>query len=91
MTDYTMDQSVDIPWSYLWIHSLDSSGNMAEVEKQGNENFTEFSSNATARIPATTEGMAVAYGSLIIMALLPIFFGAFRSVKHHKEQKVTYT
>lgn len=64
---------------------------MAEVEKQGNENFTEFASNITARIPATTEGMAVAYGSLIIMALLPIFFGAFRSVKHHKEQKVTYT
>lgn len=39
------------------------------------------------KTPATTEGMAVAYCSIIIMALLPIFFGAFRSVKHHKEQK----
>jgi minor histocompatibility antigen H13 len=64
---------------------------MADVEKTGNENVTEFASNTTTRIPATTEGMAVAYGSLVIMALLPIFFGAFRSVKHHKEQKVTYT
>jgi minor histocompatibility antigen H13 len=34
--------------------------------------------------------MAVAYGSLVIMALLPIFFGAFRSVKHHKQQRQTY-
>jgi minor histocompatibility antigen H13 len=67
---------------------------MADVEKEvvgHDENFTENVSNTTARIPATTEGMAVAYGSLIIMALLPIFFGAFRSVKHHKEQQVTYT
>jgi minor histocompatibility antigen H13 len=56
-----------------------------------NENLTETVINATSKVPATPEGMAVAYGSLVIMALLPIFFGAFRSVKHHKEQKVTYT
>ncbi|KAL1110409.1 hypothetical protein AAG570_007940 [Ranatra chinensis] len=31
--------------------------------------------------------MAVAYGSLVVMALLPIFFGSFRSVKYHKAQK----
>jgi minor histocompatibility antigen H13 len=44
--------------------------------------------NATnAKIPSTPEGMAIAYGSLVIMALLPIFFGAFRSVKSHKEMK----
>ena len=42
--------------------------------------------NATSKIPATPEGMAVAYGSLMIMALIPIFFGAFRSVKSHREQ-----
>uniref|UniRef100_A0A1B6M8U8 Minor histocompatibility antigen H13 n=1 Tax=Graphocephala atropunctata TaxID=36148 RepID=A0A1B6M8U8_9HEMI len=50
------------------------------------ENITESSGNETGRIPATPEGMAVAYSSLVIMALLPIFFGSFRSVKHHKEQ-----
>ena len=44
--------------------------------------------NATGRIPSTPEGMAVAYGSLVIMAMLPIFFGAYRSVKYHREQKV---
>lgn len=49
--------------------------------------INETSKNAT-KIPASSEGMAVAYCSIIIMALLPIFFGAFRSVKHHKEQKV---
>jgi minor histocompatibility antigen H13 len=31
--------------------------------------------------------MAVAYSSLVIMALVPIFFGAFRSVRYHREQK----
>lgn len=33
-----------------------------------------------ARPPASPEGMALAYGSLVLMALLPIFFGALRSV-----------
>merc|ERR1712008_475235 len=33
------------------------------------------------------EGMAIAYGSLVIMALLPIFFGAFRSIKSYEEMK----
>lgn len=53
---------------------------------------TNASTNGTtgAKVPATPEGMAIAYGSLVIMALLPIFFGAFRSVKHHKEQKKNY-
>lgn len=53
------------------------------------ENITNNSTNGTGRIPATPEGAAVAYGSLVLMAVLPIFFGAFRSVKHHKEQKVS--
>lgn len=46
------------------------------------------SANATARVPSTPEGMAIAYGSLVLMALFPILIGAFRSVRHHKEQKV---
>lgn len=51
------------------------------------ENITE-KANTTGRIPATFEGMAIAYSSLVIMAILPIFFGSFRSVSHHKEQQV---
>lgn len=31
--------------------------------------------------------MAIAYGSLVIMALLPIFYGSYRSVSHQKKQK----
>lgn len=52
------------------------------------ENITETVANATTRIPSTPEGMAVAYGSLVVMAMLPIFFGSLRSVKYHKEQVV---
>ena len=49
------------------------------------ENVTEATTGA--KIPATPEGMAVAYTALVIMALFPIFFGSFRSVKSHKDQK----
>uniref|UniRef100_UPI00358E50D6 minor histocompatibility antigen H13-like n=1 Tax=Myxine glutinosa TaxID=7769 RepID=UPI00358E50D6 len=38
----------------------------------------------TEKAPATSEGIALAYGSLVVMALLPIFFGALRSVKSLK-------
>ena len=51
------------------------------------ENITE-NANVNKKIPSTPEGMAVAYGSLVIMAILPIFFGSYRSVRHHKEQQV---
>ena len=51
--------------------------------------LNESAKNATEKIPATPEGMAVAYGSLLIMALLPIFFGSYRSVRYQAEQKVS--
>lgn len=53
-----------------------------------NETVNATADNATAKIPATPEGMFVAYSSLVIMALIPIFLGSFRSVRYHKEQKV---
>jgi len=53
------------------------------------ENVTEAAANATARVPATPEGMALAYSSLVIMALIPIFFGSFRSVKHQQQQRAS--
>lgn len=60
-----------------------------DVVAQVTENITKNDTESTERIPATAEGMAVAYGSLVIMAVIPIFFGSLRSVKHHKEQKVS--
>uniref|UniRef100_A0A1A8R049 Histocompatibility (Minor) 13 n=1 Tax=Nothobranchius pienaari TaxID=704102 RepID=A0A1A8R049_9TELE len=42
--------------------------------------------NATAKFVATPEGTALAYGSLVVMALLPIFFGALRSVTCSKSK-----
>ncbi|XP_023017914.2 signal peptide peptidase [Leptinotarsa decemlineata] len=54
---------------------------------QATETVAEKAKNVTERTPGTPEGMAVAYGSLVIMALLPIFFGSYRSVVYHKENK----
>ena len=59
---------------------------IAEAAQQAAENITE---NANVKIPATPEGMFLAYSSLVIMALLPIFFGSKRSIGHQKEQKVS--
>jgi len=58
------------------------------------QNLTEAVENATEtitgkKVPSTPEGMLVAYGSLVIMAMLPIFFGSMRSVSHQKHQKAT--
>ena len=56
---------------------------------QVNETLDQTSTNnGTEKVKSTPEGMMVAYTSLILMALLPIFIGAYRSVDYHKEQKV---
>jgi len=63
---------------------------VAETVKEAAEAVVEAVNetvNGTGKPPSTPEGMAVAYGSLVIMALIPIFLGAFRSVKHQDEQK----
>lgn len=54
------------------------------------ENVTQAAVNGSSsgKTPSTPEGMALAYGSLVVMALIPIFCGAFRSVKHQQQQKV---
>ncbi|KAL0099890.1 hypothetical protein PUN28_019965 [Cardiocondyla obscurior] len=63
---------------------------MDDVMAQAKENLTEYQNATTTRVPSTPEGMIIAYGSLIIMAILPIFFGSYRAVKHHKEQQQLY-
>ncbi len=62
---------------------------MADVDVEAAAALNESAKNATGKIPATPEGMAIAYGSLLVMALLPIFFGSYRSVKYHADQKVS--
>ncbi|KOC62490.1 Minor histocompatibility antigen H13 [Habropoda laboriosa] len=57
------------------------------IVAQASENLTESNEVITGKVPSTPEGMAIAYGSLIIMAILPIFFGSYRAVRHHKEQQ----
>ncbi|KAF7417370.1 hypothetical protein HZH68_000023 [Vespula germanica] len=58
-----------------------------EIVTQASENVTERNNGTSTSTP---EGIAIAYGSLVIMAILPIFFGSFRAVKHHKEQQQHY-
>lgn len=55
------------------------------------EGVRESLKNVTDKPPSSIEGIAIAYLSLVIMAILPIFFGSFRSVKYLKEQKVSNT
>ncbi|XP_077368241.1 minor histocompatibility antigen H13 isoform X2 [Festucalex cinctus] len=45
--------------------------------------------NATAKFVATPEGTVLAYGSLVLMALVPIFFGALRSVACSKSKNTS--
>ena len=60
---------------------------IVETVQKAAENITE---NANVKIPATPEGMFIAYSSLVIMALLPIFFGSKRSLSNQKEHKVIH-
>lgn len=73
-----------------------SANNLYEMAESATENLInieeavkETVKNATDKPPTSIEGIAIAYLSLVIMAVLPIFFGAFRSVKYLKEQKVS--
>lgn len=61
---------------------------IAEAVTEAVENITE-NANVNVKVPASFEGMCVAYGSLVFMALLPIYFGAKRSVGHQKYQLVS--
>lgn len=57
-----------------------------------NENLTDSAAgdaSTAGKIPATPEGIIVAYGSIVFMALLPIYFGAKRSVEAQRKQKVS--
>ncbi|XP_076874865.1 minor histocompatibility antigen H13 isoform X1 [Brachyhypopomus gauderio] len=49
-------------------------------------NGTDAVNASVAKFVATPEGTALAYGSLVFMALLPIFFGALRSVSSSKSK-----
>lgn len=51
------------------------------------EAAAEAVNGTAAKVPASPEGMMIAYSSLLIMALFPIFIGSYRSVSSHKESK----
>lgn len=59
------------------------------IIKAINETNGTDTESVLKKTPATTEGMLIAYTSLVIMALIPIFFGAFRSVQLHIQSKVS--
>ncbi|KAK5864099.1 hypothetical protein PBY51_001067 [Eleginops maclovinus] len=60
-----------------------------EALNNTDSNGTEEALNATAKFVASAEGTALAYGSLVFMALLPIYFGALRSVTCSKSKNAS--
>ncbi|XP_010773345.1 minor histocompatibility antigen H13-like isoform X2 [Notothenia coriiceps] len=60
-----------------------------EALNNTDSNGTEQALNATAKFVASPEGTALAYGSLVFMALLPIYFGALRSVTCSKSKNAS--
>ncbi|XP_064161505.1 minor histocompatibility antigen H13-like isoform X2 [Anguilla rostrata] len=49
-------------------------------------NSTDSANATVGKFVSTPEGSALAYGSLLFMALFPIFFGALRSVSYAKSK-----
>lgn len=60
-----------------------------DIIKTINETNATESESILKKTPATTEGMLIAYTSLVVMALVPIFLGSFRSVKLQVRNKVS--
>ena len=52
-------------------------------------NDTFGKTNQTAKEPATVEGQVVAYTALVLMAIIPIYIGSFRSVTFREKQHET--
>ncbi len=54
------------------------------------ENLTNITNSTQAeKFKATPEGLILAYSSLVIMALIPIVVGSFKSVHHQANQKTS--
>jgi len=65
---------------------------MADVEVPTPEEvLPEVVKNLTGRAVASTEGLALAYFSLFMMAIVPIIWGSFRSITYHRKSKESGT
>lgn len=63
-------------------------GNIFANTDNLSSNLTSNSAaNETEKFKASPEGLFLAYSSLVIMALIPIIIGSFKSVKHQSNQK----
>ena len=58
-----------------------------EVIQNVDDIVPEVVKNVTGRAAATTEGLALAYASLFLMAVVPIVWGSFRSITYHRTSK----
>jgi len=66
--------------------------NLVTEEVQANTCTCQVNSSflAVSTINKTVEGISIAYASLILMSLLAIVIGAFRSVSYLQKQKVCH-
>uniref|UniRef100_A0A672QHW9 Minor histocompatibility antigen H13-like n=1 Tax=Sinocyclocheilus grahami TaxID=75366 RepID=A0A672QHW9_SINGR len=62
---------------------------MADVEQNAAGNGSDAVNGTAGRFVSSAEGTALAYGSLLLMALLPIFFGALKSVGCSKSKSAS--
>ncbi|KAJ8360823.1 hypothetical protein SKAU_G00173480 [Synaphobranchus kaupii] len=68
------------------LHFPNETPTQAILTNNGTVSNSTDSANATVTFVPTPEGSALAYGSLLLMALFPIFFGALRSVSCAKSK-----
>ena len=61
---------------------------MTEVLNDTVEAIINATTNGTAKRISTPEGMFAAYGSLLVMAVVPIILGSLRSITFQAKQKV---
>ena len=63
---------------------------MTEVLNDTLDALINDTKNGTSKPVNSPEGMFAAYGSLVIMAVIPIVMGSYRSVAFQKKQKVLF-
>lgn len=72
------------------INSIPMASDLLFIIQQANGSQQDTVVNATAgsiKFKSTTGGILLAYGSLVIMALIPVVVGSYKSIAHHRRQK----
>lgn len=83
-----MSEAKSDPSSFIKYFSEIASEAIGKIFIKQNATLQGNGTSEAEKFKATPEGLLLAYSSLVIMALIPIVLGSFKSVKHQKRQKV---